>query len=86
MNNFIEARRENGEPIKIEIILGFDIEELHKSFIAYTFNDDGVKEKVTVCISEIDKNTLTVKDIVPEEMDMVMNAYEEAKNYILNQQ
>ncbi len=86
MNNSIIAKRENGESIKIEIILGFEVEELKKSFIAYTLNDDGVKDKVTVCISEIDKDNLIIKDIVPKEMDMVMNAYEEAKNFILNQE
>ncbi len=85
MSNSITVKRENGEPFKIEIILGFEVEELNKRFIAYTLGDDGVKEKVTVCISEIDKETSTVKDLVPEEMDIVMNAYEEAKNYILNQ-
>ena len=86
MSNSITVKRENGESFKIEIILGFEVEELNKRFIAYTLNDDGVKEKVTVCISEIDTETSTIKDLVPEEMDIVMNAYEEAKNCILNQE
>ena len=86
MNNNITVKRENGESIKIEIIMGFEVEELNKRFIAYTLNDDGVKEKVTVYISEIDKENSTIKDLVPEEMDIVMNAYEETKNYILNQE
>ena len=86
MDNSVTVKRENGETIKIEIILGFDVEELNKRFIAYTLNDDGVKENVTVFISEIDKDNSVVKNLVPEEAPIVMNAYEEAKNYILNQE
>lgn len=81
MENKVYVKRENGETITIEIILSFVVEELKKSYIAYTFNDDGKSDSVEVFISEIDENN-NIKSIPFKEKDMVMEVYEKAKELV----
>ena len=82
MGNVVKVKNENGEEIKIEIILSFSVEELNKRYIAYTLNDDGKKPKVAVLISEIDSNN-KIKNIPFEERKLVMAAYNGAKDLVL---
>jgi len=80
MENKTYVYKETGEEIEIEIILSFKVEELNKSFIAYTLNDDGESENVPVFISEYDGKT--IKDIKDEEAEEVLKYYEAAKELV----
>ena len=72
--------KENGEEITIEIILSFNIEELNKSYIAYTLNDDGQSDNVAVFISEYDGKN--IKDIANDEAKIVLEYYNAAKELV----
>ena len=80
MDNKTYVYKESGEEIEIEIILSFKVEELNKSFIAYTLNDDGESENIPVFISEYDGKT--IKDIKDEEAEEVLKYYEAAKELV----
>ena len=80
MENKTYVYKETGEEIEIEVILSFKVEELNKSFIAYTLNDDGESENVPVFISEYDGKT--IKDIKDEEAEEVLKYYEAAKELV----
>jgi uncharacterized protein YrzB (UPF0473 family) len=82
MGNKITIDRENGETITVDIILGFEIEELNKKYIAYTLNDNGEDEDVDVLISEVENNKL--KSIPDEEINIVLEYYNEAKELVEN--
>lgn len=84
MDNYVVVEKENGEKIKIEIILSFVVEEVGKEYIAYTLNDDGKSDVEMVMISEIDMQTQKIKAIPESEKDIVLKYYEDAKNIILN--
>ena len=77
--NYIVVYRENGEPIKIEVIMSFRIEKFNKDYVVYTINDDKKREDVIILISEIDKETHKIKSILPEEKDTIMEYYEQVK-------
>ncbi len=82
MGNKITFDRENGETITVDVILGFEIEELNKKYIAYTLNDNGEDEDVDVLISEVENNKL--KSIPDEEINIVLEYYNEAKELVEN--
>lgn len=84
MPNNVVVTRENGEDIVIDILLCFEVEELQKQYIAYTLNDDGISEDVVVLISEIDQNN-HIKDIYEEDKDLVFEAYNTAKELIMEE-
>ncbi len=79
MKDYVIVYKENGEPIKIEVILSFRIDKINKDYVVYTINDDNVQENVAVIISEIDQETHKIKSILPEEKDIVMEYYEQVK-------
>ena len=85
MDNIVEVKRDNGEIIKIEIVLSFKVENLNKQYIVYTIDDDGALEDVPILISEIDQNTQTIKQIPENEKDQVLNIYNELKEKITNE-
>ncbi len=68
---------ENGEQATIEILLGFDIVEYNKHYVAYSINDDDESETVNVIIAEYADGE--VKSILPDEREEVLAAYEMAK-------
>ena len=61
MDNKTYVYKETGEEIAIEIVLSFKVEELNKSFIAYTLNYDGESDTVPIFISEYDGKTIKVQ-------------------------
>jgi len=83
MNNYVTVKKENGETIKIEIILAFRVEETKKEYIAYTMNDDEKSEVGMVLISEIDPQTNKIIKIPESDKEIVLKYYEEAKNAVL---
>ena len=80
MDNKSYVYRETGEEIAIEIVLSFKVEELNKSFIAYTLNDDGESDTIPIFISEYDGKT--IKDIKDEEAESILKYYEAAKELV----
>ncbi len=77
MKNSLTIRNCENEILEIEVLLGFQIESLGKEYVAYTINDDGVSEEVSVFISEIKYNN-EIPEIVPireEEKEMVLMFY-----------
>ena len=82
MPNSVVVTRENGENITIDVLMSFHVDELQKKYIAYTLNDDGVSEDVMVFISEIDENN-HIKDIYEEDKDLVFQAFDAAKELIM---
>lgn len=78
MNNIKTVTNEDGTQITIEILLGFDVEEYNKHYIAYIVNDNGETEYVNVLLAEYDEND-QIKSIPFEEREEVVAAYEEAK-------
>ena len=80
MSNKITFERENGEAISIEIILSFEIKEFNKKYIVYTLNDNGKDEEVDVFISEVENNR--IKSIPQDEIDKVLEYYENAKKLV----
>lgn len=85
MDNFVIVKRENGEQIKIEIVLSFKIEEYNKQYIAYTINNDNIQDDVPLLISEIDPVTQKIKNISENEKSIVLETYNQVKNSILNE-
>jgi hypothetical protein len=43
MKDYVIVYKENGEPIKIEVILSFRIDKINKDYVVYTINDDNVQ-------------------------------------------
>lgn len=85
MDNFVIVKRENGEQIKIEIVLSFKIAEYNKQYIAYTINNDNIQDDVPLLISEIDPVTQKIKNIPENEKSIVLETYNQVKNSILNE-
>ena len=73
MQNKVIVYNEKNEKIEVEIFLYFEVEELHKQYVAYTINDNNESEEVPVFISEFANNTL--KSIPSSESKMVMECY-----------
>lgn len=77
-NNIKKVVQEDGTEITIDILLGFDIPEYNKQYIAYTIDDDGESEHVNVILAEYD-GEYNIKSIAFDEREEVVAAYEEAK-------
>ena len=75
---------ENGENVKIDIIMRFKVEELNKEYIVYTLNDDGKNEDVYVNIAGIDESSGTPQlRLIPEsERSMVLVFYDNLRDSI----
>ena len=75
---------ENGENVKIDIIMRFKVEELNKEYIVYTLNDDGKSEDVYVNIAGIDESSGTPQlRLIPEsERSMVLVFYDNLRDSI----
>ncbi len=76
---------ENGQEIKIDIIMQFRIEELNKEYVLYTINDDGVSEDAFINISEIEKDatgSYQLKLIPENEKNMVLTFYDSIRDSI----
>ena len=80
----IEIIKENGEKLKVEVILAFNVPETNKDYIAYTIDDDPDSVIGMVLINEFDSQTNQIKKIPESEKDAVLKAYEEVKNAVIN--
>ena len=70
----------DGTKIEIEEIMSFKIDEINKTFIAYTINDDKTSEEVEVNLVEIvgyDTEKPTLKTIDEKDFKLVENTFRE---------
>ena len=70
---------ENGVEIKVEVILAFEVEELGKSYVAYTINDDDSHETAMVLISEYNLDNNQLLPIAFEDKEKVLAVYNDIK-------
>ena len=75
---------DKGNYIKVYLLFGFEVESLHKKYIAYTSNANSDSDTVNVLISEIDYETNKIKSIPVNEMKTVMQMYNEVKKSLLS--
>ena len=68
MKNEAVYINENGEEIRVEVILSFSIEEFNKNYIAYTINDDDSLETAVVLINEVD---IENNKLLPKKFNLV---------------
>ena len=75
---------ENGEEVKIDIIMQFRIEENGKEYIVFTVNDDGISDDVYVNIAGIEEieDKFQLRLIPEEEKNMVLVFYDNLRDII----
>lgn len=84
MGNIITVNDQNNNPITVEVLSNFKIDEYNKEYVVYTLNDDGVSENVNICISQIDNSGEETKfvSIPEEEVPTVLSFYDYVKDHI----
>ena len=75
---------ENGEEVKIDIIMQFKIEENNKEYVVFTVNDDGKSEDVYINIAGIEeKDGQFQLRLIPEaEKNLVLVFYDNLRDTI----
>ena len=75
---------ENGQEVKIDIIMQFKIEENNKEYVVFTVNDDGVSEDVYVNIAGIEEvnGQYQLRLIPEEEKNLVLVFYDNLRDTI----
>ena len=75
---------ENGDDVKIDIIMQFKIEENNKEYVVFTINDDGKSEDVYVNIAGIEeKDGKYQLRLIPEsEKNLVLVFYDNLRDTI----
>ena len=75
---------ENGEEVKIDIIMQFKIEENNKEYVVFTVNDDGKSEDVYINIMGIEEvnGEYRLRLIPEEEKNLVLVFYDNLRDTI----
>ena len=75
---------ENGEEVKIDIIMQFKIEENNKEYVVFTINDDGKSEDVYVNIAGLEEENgqYKIRLIKEEEKNLVLVFYDNLRDTI----
>ena len=75
---------EEGQEVKIDVIMRFKVEELGKEYIVYTVNDDGKSENVTICIAGLNDEDghLSLRLIDESEKNLVLVFYDNLRDMI----
>lgn len=76
---------ESGVEIKVEVVLAFEVEELGKSYVAYTINDDDSYETAIVLISQYNPETNQLLAIPFEDKEKVYAVYNDIKKMIFGE-
>ena len=84
MISSVNVINENGQEVKVDVIMQFRIEELEKEYIVYTLNDDGQSEDVYVCIAGMEEinGQYQLKLIPEEEKNLVLVFYDNLRDTI----
>ena len=75
---------ENGDEVKIDIIMQFKIEENNKEYVVFTVNDDGKSEDVYINIAGLEEvNGEPRLRLIPEsEKNLVLVFYDNLRDTI----
>ncbi len=75
---------ENGEEVKIDIIMQFKIEENNKEYVVFTVNDDGKSDEVYVNIAGLTNvnGQYQLRLIPEEEKNLVLVFYDNLRDTI----
>jgi len=84
MISSVNVINENGDEIKVDVIMQFRIEEMNKEYIVYTINDNGKSETAYICIAGLEqKNGKYELKLIPEqEKNMVLVFYDNLRDTI----
>ncbi len=76
-----KVKNEQGEIISVDVLGFFKIDSLDKEYIMYSIMDDNSESKMAgVLLGEVireDENDIQIFDILEEEIDIVVAAYNE---------
>ena len=80
----VNVLNENGQEVKIDIIMQFRIEENNKEYVVFTVNDDGVSDDVYVNIAGIENvdGEYRLRLIPEEEKNLVLVFYDNLRDTI----
>lgn len=84
MKNTITVYDNKKNPIVVDVVANFKIEEYNKEYIVYTLNDDGVSENVNFCISQVNFSG-DIPQFVPipdEEVPTVLSFYDYVRDHV----
>lgn len=75
---------ENGEEVKIDIIMQFKVEENNKEYVVFTVNDDGKSEDVYINIAGLEEvnGEYRLRLIPEEEKNLVLVFYDNLRDTI----
>ena len=75
----------NGKKLDVEIIGGFEIQDLEKSYVLCSYDDDENSEEAFVVIMEVVNNEdgMNLVSIPDDEMDAVLAFYQSMKKALL---
>lgn len=79
----IEITNEDGKVIKVKVILIFQIPDLNKHYIVYTFGKELENNQMEIYISEFDSELKQIRPIGDEEKELVIDYYNQIKNSLL---
>lgn len=76
-----KVKNENGEIVSVKVLGFFKIESLGKEYVMYSIMDDNPDSKMgAILLGEVireDDSTIQILDLLEEEIDMVVAAYNE---------
>ena len=80
----VNVLNENGQEVKIDIIMQFRIEENNKEYVVFTVNDDGKSDDVYVNIAGIENvdGEYRLRLIPEEEKNLVLVFYDNLRDTI----
>ena len=80
----ISVINDKNEIVNIQVILVFEIEELNKKYVVYTFDSNKDTEDIDIIISEFDQEKNEIASIDENEKEIVMEYYNSVKDNLLN--
>lgn len=81
--NYLNTK--NNGKIKVQIIMNFEVAQFQKKYIAYYLNDNRHLDILPVIISEYDESNNTIKDVEPNEHEIVKTEYSKLTNKLLTE-
>jgi len=75
---------ENNNSYRVQAILEFEVVELNKKYIVYTFDNNKNKDEYDVMISEFNSDTNEIIKIPENEKEFVLECYANLKESLLS--
>lgn len=73
----------NNGKIQVQIIMNFEVAQFQKKYIAYYIDDNRQLDILPVIISEYDEATNTIKNVEPNEHEIVKTEYLKLRDKLL---